>query len=111
MAAQVKQDPDVPMIKPDPDAKEVSPGSISDEDIYEDAGDLDFSNAALNVWLSRIPRPLWENWSNIDDDEEIELGKIRIEGDPKDPKRVRNGVPHICWPFNLFISRTSTRCW
>lgn len=88
MAAQIKQDGEAPLIKPDPDSKDVSMGGISDEDIYEDAGDLDFINAAQSVWLSRIPRALWENWSNIDDDEEIEIGTIRIEGDPKDIKRV-----------------------
>lgn len=88
MAAQIKQDPDVPMIKPDPDSKDASLTGIYDDDIYEDAGDLDFSNAAQNVWLSRIPRSLWENWSHIDEEEEIELGTIRIEGDPKDIKRI-----------------------
>ncbi|OJJ46126.1 hypothetical protein ASPZODRAFT_133124 [Penicilliopsis zonata CBS 506.65] len=89
MAAQIKQDPDgmTPYIKPDPDSKEAAMAGFED-DIYEDAGDLDFSNAAKDVWLSRIPRPLWEHWSKLDDDEEIQIGTIRIEGPLNDIKRV-----------------------
>ncbi|KAE8352008.1 transcription initiation factor IIF, beta subunit-domain-containing protein [Aspergillus coremiiformis] len=90
MVLQIKQDPDAasPYIKPDPDNKDAVLADIDDEDLYEDAGDLDFSNAAQNVWLSRIPRTLWEHWSNLDDDEEIQIGTIRIEGPANDIKRV-----------------------
>lgn len=97
--SQVKQDPDAPTpsIKPDPDSKEAIAGDLDEEDLYEDAGDLDFANAAQSVWLSRIPRSLWEHWSKLDDDEEIQVGTIRIEGDPSDIKRVR------C-PFFFFFS-------
>lgn len=80
--AQVKQDPGSPNIKADPDR------DLDEDDLYEDAGDLDFANANQNVWLSRIPRSLWEHWAKIDDDEEIQVGTIRIEGDPNDIKRV-----------------------
>jgi transcription initiation factor TFIIF subunit beta len=89
MAAHVKQEPgSTPYIKPDPDSSESPAGALSDEDIYEDAGDLDFSQASQNVWLTRIPRPLWEHWSKLDDDEEIQIGTVRVEGDPTDIKRV-----------------------
>lgn len=93
MLPQVKQDPDAstPYIKPDPDSKDAILADIDDEDLYEDAGDLDFTNAAQSLWLSRIPRSLWEHWSNLDnldDDEEIQVGTVRIEGDSKDIKRV-----------------------
>ncbi|KAL2003928.1 hypothetical protein VTN02DRAFT_1624 [Thermoascus thermophilus] len=90
MAAPIKQEPGVstPYIKPDPDSKDVSMGGIEDEDIYEDAGDLDFSNAGQNVWLMRIPRQLWEHWSKLDDDEEIQIGTVRVEGQPTDIRRV-----------------------
>lgn len=80
--------PAVP-IKEDPDAKEAGAGMVSDEDIYEDTGDLDFSNATQDVWLTRVPRQLWEQWSKLDDDEEIQIGTVRVEGDPTDIKRVR----------------------
>ncbi|BCS21237.1 transcription factor IIF subunit TFG2 [Aspergillus puulaauensis] len=93
MLPQVKQDPDssTPYIKPDPDNKDAVLADIEDEDLYEDAGDLDFTNAGQSLWLSRIPRSLWEHWSNLDDlddDEEIQVGTVRIEGDSKDIKRV-----------------------
>ncbi|KAL1988997.1 hypothetical protein VTN96DRAFT_5760 [Rasamsonia emersonii] len=89
MAAPVKQEPgSTPYIKPDPDSREAHAGALSDEDIYEDAGDLDFSQAGQNVWLTRIPKSLWEHWSKLDDDEEIQIGTIRVEGDPTDIKRV-----------------------
>ena len=86
--AEVKPDPDAMYIKPDPDSKDAVLAEIEDEDLYEDAGDLDFSAAGQNVWLSRLPRQLWENWAQIDDDEEIEIGTMRIEGQPNDIKRV-----------------------
>lgn len=86
----VKPDPDAasPYIKPDPDSKDAIHTDIGDDDMYEDAGDLDFSNSAQSVWLSRIPRSLWQNWENLDDDEEIQVGTVRIEGPPNDIKRV-----------------------
>lgn len=90
--AQVKPDPDAMYIKPDPDSKEAVLADLEDDDIYEDAGDLDFSASAQNVWLSRLPQQLWDHWAtmdeNADDDEEIEIGTIRIEGEPGDLKRV-----------------------
>lgn len=82
--AQIKPDPDSAHIKPDPDKDTI----LDEDDLYEDAGDLDFTNGSQNVWLSRIPRSLWEHWAKIDDDEEIQVGTIRIEGDPNDIKRV-----------------------
>jgi transcription initiation factor TFIIF subunit beta len=86
--AQVKTDPDSPYIKPDPDNKDTILTDLDDEDIYEDAGDLDFSLSGQNVWLSRLPRQLWEHWAHLDDDEEVEIGTVRIEGEPGDLKRV-----------------------
>ena len=90
MVPQVKQDPDAssPYVKSDTESKEATLAALEEEDLYEDAGDLDFTNAAQSVWLSRIPRSLWEHWSKLDDDEEIQVGTIRIEGDPSDIKRV-----------------------
>jgi transcription initiation factor TFIIF subunit beta len=86
--AQVKQDPDRPYFKQDPDSKDIALRDIDEEDLYEDAGDLDFTQAGQNVWLSRLPRQLWEHWAHLDDDEEIELGTMRVEGTPNDIKRV-----------------------
>lgn len=89
-AGQVKAEPLAnPGIKEEPDTKDTN---MSDEDIYEDTGDLDFTNAFQNVWLTRIPRTLWEQWSKLDDDEEIQIGTVRVEGDPTDIKRVFSPV-------------------
>ena len=91
--ASTKQDPD---IKVDHDMVDSPMTGFSDEDIYEDAGDLDFSNSAQSVWLSRIPKALWRNWNNIDDDEEVQIGTIRIEGKPDDTKRVSVFSSYAC---------------
>lgn len=87
--AQVKQDPDAMYIKQDPDSKDTVLADIDDEDLYEDAGDLDFSLAGQSVWISRLPRQLWENWAHLDDDEEIEVGTMRIEQSPTDPNDIK----------------------
>jgi len=75
-------------IKPDPEAAGASPGAFSDEDIYEDAGDLDFSKAAQNLWLMRLPKYVWDNWSQIKDDEEIRLGTVRVETTPSGQQEI-----------------------
>lgn len=75
-------------IKVEPPSTAASPAEHSDEDIYEDAGDLDFSHTVQGLYLSRIPKYLWEAWSKIGDDEEIQLGTIRVEGGLDDIKRV-----------------------
>ena len=67
-----------------------SPSIDEDEDIYEDAGDLDFSHVQQQLWLSHIPRTLWETLSQLQNDDEIEIGKIRVEGAESNPSRVRN---------------------
>jgi transcription initiation factor TFIIF subunit beta len=63
-----------------------------EEDIYEDAGDLDFANAQKKVWLSHIPRSLWETLSTMEGDDEIEIGTLRVEGSESQPTRVSSSV-------------------
>jgi transcription initiation factor TFIIF subunit beta len=64
-------------IKPDPDAKGASPKF--EEDVYEDAGDLEFNPdpAAQNMYMAKVPKYLWEQWATLDDDAEIRIGTIR----------------------------------
>jgi transcription initiation factor TFIIF subunit beta len=77
-----------PNVKPDPGDTAPSP-YMDEDDLYEeDAGDLDFSQAQHQLWLSHIPRSLWETWSSFSDDEEIEIGTIRVEGIETEPRRV-----------------------
>ena len=75
---KVEQAPS-PDLKSEPSEDGTSPFPQQD-DIYEDPGDLDFSAAQQNLWLSHIPRSLWEALAQIEDDDEIEIGILRIEG-------------------------------
>ncbi|KFX89174.1 hypothetical protein O988_08728 [Pseudogymnoascus sp. VKM F-3808] len=72
----IKQDP---YIKRDPDAIGASPASFADSEAFEDAGDLEFSTDPnfQNVYLARVPKYLWEQWNDLDDDAEIRLGTVR----------------------------------
>ena len=76
-----------PQIKPDPDSLGGSPAA-QDEDVYEDAGDLDFSGTEPGLYLTRIPKFLWERWSKLDDNQEVQIGTLRVEGNLGDIKRV-----------------------
>ena len=69
-----------PEIKPDPDAPGASPAAFSEDDIYEDAGDLEFNADTdfQNVILAKVPKYVWEAWSKLDDDAEIQIGTIRV---------------------------------
>lgn len=75
-----------PQIKPDPGAQGASPSPFGDEDIYEDAGDLEFNNGPQfqSLYMVRLPKYLWANWSKLDDDAEIHLGTIRMQEEMKD---------------------------
>lgn len=86
-------------IKPDPEGLGASPGAFSEEDIYEDAGDLEFNtNPSFDsLYLAKVPRYMWEAWSKLDDDAEIQIGTIRQsqEKGPNGEIRVRN-IPVLC---------------
>ena len=88
----VKIDPDGKLgnnwIKAEPSSMELPTAMQIDDDIYEDAGDLDFSAASQGLYLTRIPKMLWESWSQLDDDQEIRLGTVRVEGSLNEIKRV-----------------------
>jgi transcription initiation factor TFIIF subunit beta len=73
-------------IKPDPDAQGASPSTFSDEDLYEDAGDLEFNNAKeyQDLYLAKIPKFMYEAWEKLDDDAEIQIGTVR-QIDVKNP--------------------------
>jgi transcription initiation factor TFIIF subunit beta len=75
-------------VKQESNSFEEPPSVQSDEDLYEDTGDLDFTASTQSLILTRIPKFLWESWSQLGDDEEIQLGTIRFEGGPDDVKRV-----------------------
>ena len=60
-----------------------------DDDMYEDAGDLDMSMGERAVWLVKLPQFLGERWKNIDEDEEITLGVVKVDRNAPDQKNVR----------------------
>ena len=87
----IKPEPGQPLeskIKPDPDSIGNSPAPQTDEDIYEDTGDLDFAGSDQGFYLTRLPKFLWDSWSKLDDNQEIQIGTIRVEGGLNDMKRV-----------------------
>lgn len=67
-------------MKPDPETAGASPAALTDDDIYEDTGDLEFNQdpAYQNIILARVPKYLWQVWSELDDDTEIQLGTVRV---------------------------------
>ena len=75
-------------VKPDPDSLGASPGPQLEDDIYEDAGDLDFTGADHGFYLTKLPKFLWDSLSKLDANQEIQVGTIRVEGEMDDIKRV-----------------------
>ncbi|TGZ83306.1 transcription initiation factor IIF, beta subunit [Ascodesmis nigricans] len=77
-----------PTIKPDPDINikteptgappTIKPEPVDDDSLYEDAGDLDLSAGTRDIWLVKLPAFITERWKDIDDDEEITLGTVKI---------------------------------
>ena len=79
-----------------------TPGS--DDDLYEDAGDLEFydKNATNNtfekLWLARVPKYIWESWMKLTDrlgpDDEVQIGTLRTwnETNPDGSDKVREAL-------------------
>ncbi|KAL3418644.1 transcription initiation factor IIF [Phlyctema vagabunda] len=70
-----------PAIKPDPETAGASPAPFMEEDIYEDTEDLEFNGDPnyQQLYLARVPKYVWEAWSELDDDAEIRIGTVRRE--------------------------------
>lgn len=79
-----------PHIKPDPDSIGASPAAHTDDGLYEDAGDLEFVGADQGLYLTRVPKFLWERWSQLDDNQEVTIGTVRVESGPEKIKRVHH---------------------
>jgi transcription initiation factor TFIIF subunit beta len=86
-------------IKPDPDAG--SP--FMDEALDEENPDLEFydklpdADAYSRMYLARLPNYVWEAWSKLDDDAEIEIGTVRQWSD-KDGNLVSRFVAETTSP-------------
>ncbi|KAI0125800.1 putative transcription initiation factor IIF subunit beta [Xylariales sp. AK1849] len=72
-----------PVIKPDPEDAKQSPAALDDDDLYEDAGDLEFYDPNVpqdpygTISLAHIPKYLYDQWAQLKDDEELVVGKVR----------------------------------
>lgn len=74
-----------PAVKADPEdaAAGASPAVMSDDDLYEDAGDLEFYDPNIpgdpngNLFLAHVPPYLYEAWAQMNEGEEVEVGKMR----------------------------------
>lgn len=62
-------------IKADPERESSAP--LMDEYDYEDTGELSIPREPLAAWLMRIPRPLYESWASLREDEPIQIGHVR----------------------------------
>lgn len=75
-AAPVKMETDgASMIKSEPDSMQIP--QLEADDAYEDTGELEMPPQPQDVWLLRIPRPLFSHWNSFADDQEIQLGVMR----------------------------------
>jgi len=83
-------------VKIESESPMTSPGAHSDDDKYEEAGDLDLTDSNQGIYLTRLPKWLWRSWSSIDADEEICIGTIRVEGDVQSPQRVGFSCSELC---------------
>ena len=81
-------DGQTPHIKPESGSLGASPAAHTDDDVYEDAGDLEFAGADQSFYLTRVPKFLWERWSQLDDNQEITIGTVRVEGGKESFKAV-----------------------
>lgn len=90
---KVEHAPDISVKHEQEDVDMPSPAYADDDpDGFEDAGDLDFSQVNQQLWLSHIPRSLWEALSKLQDNDEIDLGSVRVEGPEENPTRVRTSA-------------------
>ncbi|KAE8444694.1 hypothetical protein EG329_014352 [Mollisiaceae sp. DMI_Dod_QoI] len=87
-------------IKPDPDAAGASPSAFEEDDIYEDAGDLEFNTDPTfqTLYLAKVPRYMWEAWSKLDDDAEIQIGTIRQSHEKGPNGELRNTLHMLLNP-------------
>ncbi|EHK25013.1 uncharacterized protein TRIVIDRAFT_128281, partial [Trichoderma virens Gv29-8] len=77
-------------VKPEPAA---SPMALDEDDLFEDAGDLDFydkstpGNTFETLYLARVPKYMWDAWikltEKLGDDDEIQIGTLRTWNEPQ----------------------------
>lgn len=88
-----------PVIKAEPGA---SPAPVDEEDLYEDAGDLEFydknapGNSFETLYLARVPKYMWDAWlkltERLGDDDEVQIGTLRTWNERTPDANVEGGV-------------------
>lgn len=71
-ASPIKSDPDLspsPMIDDEDDAFE--------DDAFEDTGELEMPKQLPRAWMIKVPKMIYERWSDISDDEPIRIGTLK----------------------------------
>ncbi|KYK55514.1 transcription initiation factor iif [Drechmeria coniospora] len=93
-------------IKADPEQEEKKPlGSIDEDDLYEDAGDLEFYDNTgpgrqfETLYLARVPRYMWDAWlkmaDRLGDDDEIQIGTLRTWNEPVPDASIEGGTRDV----------------
>ena len=85
-----------PLVKTEPFHVDASPAEELDDDIYEDAGDVDFADYSTEAFLTRIPKYLWKTWSDSNEEQDIQVGTIRVEGPLDNPQAVSSSSCRYC---------------
>ena len=62
------------------ESEPVPPITYMDDDDYEDTGELRIPGNLRGIYLTSIPRLLWDSWTALDEDEEIKVGNVRVWG-------------------------------
>ncbi|KAF2201441.1 transcription initiation factor IIF [Delitschia confertaspora ATCC 74209] len=68
-------------IKQDPEERKPNSGFVDDDDdLYEDTGELTMppKDAVPDIWLTSIPKWLWQSIADAGDDDEIEIGTVAV---------------------------------
>jgi len=79
-----------------------SPSAFVDED-DDDTGELTIPrDANTGGWMTRVPQELWEGLNSLTDDDEIQIGAIKVWSDS-------NHRPHKVGfdPYSILSSRSS----
>jgi transcription initiation factor TFIIF subunit beta len=84
-------------MKQDPDSMTPKGGFMDDDDIYEDTGELNMprKDEKSDIWLTRIPKWLYESLAKEGDDDEIEIGKIAVFLDEKTGRVSKERPMHV----------------
>ncbi|KFA64431.1 hypothetical protein S40285_01045 [Stachybotrys chlorohalonatus IBT 40285] len=93
---------DPALIKTEPTA---SPAPIDEEDLFEDAGDLEFydknapNNCFETLYLARIPKYMWDAWQKLTerlgDDDEIQIGTLRTWNESVQDANAEGGAREV----------------